>query len=146
MEHDGYMLNPVTDIVDQVEDVCHLDPSRKVRFNTYPYYLAITEPRGVLNDFDNPEQYLPNPYKEQRGSLSPIFFRGAYAYILTPSGANKLINHVNTHGASGADRNMAKNVLRLQITNVSYARLNPIFKKAIDVQTYSTRAIDGGSI
>lgn len=49
---------------------------------------------------------------------------GAYAYILTPTGANKLINWTNQYGASPADFMLADGVLKVGFDTESRVELN----------------------
>ena len=131
LEHDGLMLRNIDDIIHQIEDVCHLDPSRPYR-NNYNEILSKEQPTGV-KDFLNSNKWTSD--REFTGE----HFAGCYAYVISPSGSKKLIEFVKKFGAWEADRLVGKNVLNLQITNGSYARLHPFFKSKDYIRKYSTR-------
>lgn len=131
LEHDGVILKKLNEIYAQVDDVCHLDPNRPYSKN-YDEKLLKPQADGIVDFGDS------NKWTSDR-TFTGQHFAGTYAYIISPSGANKVINFVKTYGAWESDRLLGKNVLRLQITRGSYARLNKIFKTKEDIKKYSTR-------
>lgn len=131
LEHDGVLLSSVENILGEIQDVCHLDPNRAYS-KDYDDKIKRTIPNGVV-DFGNSNKATSD--REFTGQ----HFAGAYAYIITPSGANKIVNFVQQYGAWEADRLIGEKILRLQITDGSYARLNEFFKSIEDIRKYSTR-------
>ena len=125
LEHDGYMLRPIPDnICDSFTDVLKLD-------NLNPY-------SKLYNDQIEQELNLPLTIQKYHNPLSKDlttkifkgtgnYFMGAYAYILKPSGATKLIDFVHTHGHVTADQQLGDLVLDTNVTIPSLARLHPFY-------------------
>jgi GR25 family glycosyltransferase involved in LPS biosynthesis len=132
LEHDGLLIKSVNSITSSVVDVCHLDPYD-------PYTTSYNN--DVLND-NGAGLQLYKRTKEKR--ITGKYFRGAYGYILTPQGANKLISFVKEYGAFSADRSICENAALLQSTMTTHVRLHPFFENAITIKNFSTRKSENG--
>jgi GR25 family glycosyltransferase involved in LPS biosynthesis len=127
LEHDGLLLKSVDAILNQVKDVCHLDPNDPYNSN---YAL----------DLKNDTEIGVKPYSRNKAKrITGKYFKGAYSYILTPQGANKLIYFVHQYGAFTADRTICETAAELQSTICSHAMLHPFFNSAEQITKFSTR-------
>lgn len=122
LEHDGYMLKPLpSDILNTFEDVLKLD--RCDPFSS-SYNDTLDEEKDILITV---EKYInlenKNPAKIGTGN----YFKGAYAYIIKPSGAKKLIDHITEHGHVPADQQIGDWVVDTRTTVPSLARLHPYY-------------------
>jgi glycosyl transferase family 25 len=126
LEHDGYMIQPLPDdILDKFDDILKLD-----RCDPYSSdYNNIISRENSL-DFKIEKYYnddAKNPAKIGTGN----YFKGAYAYILKPQGARKLINFIHKNelgiGHRTADQQIGDAVLNTWVTIPSLARLHPYY-------------------
>lgn len=120
LEHDGYMLKPLPkNILDTFEDVLKLD-----RCDPYSgSYNKLLEEESTLNL--SIEKYTnlqnKNPVKIGTGN----YFKGAYAYIIKPAGAIKIIKHIRQNGHVPADQQIGDWIVDTRTTIPSLARLHP---------------------
>lgn len=143
LEHDGVMLRDPSFIVDEVDEICHLD--RYLPFMSkfgedseqwseeYNHLVNTTNVHGVEDHpvstfYDNNIQYITN-----------TCFRGCYGYLIKPIGAQKLIDFCNTYGVFPSDRVICDKVLKLQRSRSTYVRLNPFFKSIKIQRNFTTR-------
>ena len=129
VEHDGIIIRDFKNIIDQVIDVCHLDPHN-------PYS------KTYINDITNETDLKIEEYqraKEKSKVYTGGYFRGAYGYILSPVGARKLINFVKTEGCFTADRSICENAVILTQVSHTCVRLHEFFDSSAKIKIYSTR-------
>jgi GR25 family glycosyltransferase involved in LPS biosynthesis len=139
LEHDGYILRPFGNtICDQFEDVLKLD-----RLDPYSkkYNQLLDEEKDKELQIEKYVNQSPkNPYKIGTGN----YFKGAYAYILKPEGAHKLIKHIRQHGHVTADQQIGDWVLNTNTTVPSLARLHPFYSIGDNIKTHSlTQGLEG---
>lgn len=129
VEHDGIIIRDFKHIIKDVNDVCHLDPHN-------PYSTTYFE------DVQKDQSIFVEDYKrakEKKKLITGGYFRGAYGYILTPTGAQKLIRFVKENGCFTADRTICENALILNQTSVTCVRLHDFFDSSEKIKDYSTR-------
>lgn len=140
LEHDGLPLVNCITLIDQVEHVCHLDRFLPLStqcdpaeyFDYYNHKVSIVNGSGV-----GPYAYAGCFYKGS--NVTGSFFRGAYGYIITPTGAQRVIDFVQKHGAFPADMCLCENAVKLQGSNSTHVRLNPFFHNVDMQRQYTTR-------
>ena len=129
LEHDGVIIRDFKDIVEQVHDVCHLDPHD-------PYSTT------YFDDVQRDGKLIVQPYRraeDKKKQSTGGYFRGAYGYILTPVGAQKLINFVADKGCFTADRTICENAVELQQTSIACVRLHEFFDSDKKIKEHTTR-------
>lgn len=143
MEHDGYPIRNPHHLVDQVEHACHLD--YHIPFNSsngdeseehFHYYDRMVYEK----DDDGVESYPNNNFYGSK-SITGSFFRGAYAYILKPKGAERILNFIAEHGVFQADKCLCKTAINIQRAKATYVRLNSRFKSINDQRKLTTRTL-----
>ena len=129
LEHDGVMVRDPSKLLDQVEDICHLD--RYLPFNSnkgeestvyrseYEDNIRQNDEKGVR---DYPEYHF---YGDE--SVTGTCFVQAYGYLLTPRGAEKLIRFAKTKGVYPADKAICQAALKLQGSNATYVKYHPFY-------------------
>lgn len=125
LEHDGYLLEPIgTDLLNQFEDVLKLD--------IYSPYQEVYNNR--IEQSRNLELTISHSIKNIFKQMDYGWYTwGAYAYILKPSGAQKIIDKIRKSGYKKADHMLASDVLTVSIPNKPLARLHPMYNsKNID--------------
>ena len=129
LEHDGYMIKPLPEnILDTFEDVLKLD-----RCDPYSgAYNKVLEEESTLNL--SIEKYTnlqnKNPVKIGTGN----YFKGAYAYIIKPSAATKLIRHIRQDGHVPADQQIGDWIVDTRTTVPSLARLHPHYAVGANIK------------
>lgn len=135
LEHDGIVIKDIHGIVGMVENACHLDPCNIFDSN---YNLDIERNFGA-----GVQEYLkinrPNTTPGAIGKETSEHFRGAYGYILTPNGAEKLTTHWKNNPATVADMCISKAVMKLQISLSTHVRLHSFYKNETTIFKMSTR-------
>lgn len=139
LEHDGFMLRPLPkNIVHQFNDVLKLD-----RLDPYSnsYDRSIEEESRADLRIEKYVNLSPkNPVKLGTGN----YFKGAYAYIIKPQGAHKLIQHIRKEGHITADQQIGDWVLETNTTIPSFARLHPFYSIGDNIKTHSlTQGLEG---
>jgi len=119
LEHDGYIIEPLPDnVLDLFNNVLKLDSC-----NPYSaeYEQEIerksTEQLEILN--------LPEDHK-MLGSAGQ-YSRGAYAYIIKPHAAEKMLEHISINGIIKADHQLGNAVCKIKTVNKTIARLHPYY-------------------
>lgn len=132
LEHDGYIIKPIAeDILSSFEDVLKLD-----RLDPYSKsYTNMLEKEAYLDlEIQKYTNLNPkNPDKIGTGN----YFKGAYAYIIKPSGAKKLVEHIKEHGHVPADQQIGDWVVDTKTTVPSLARLHPWYSIGNNINTGS---------
>jgi glycosyl transferase family 25 len=122
LEHDGYMLKPLPEnILDTFEDVLKLDRCDPFSNN---YNNTLTEETDIpfaVEKYTN--LHNKNPIKIGTGN----YFKGAYAYIIKPVGAKKIIDWISENGHVPADQQIGDWIVDTRTTVPSLARLHPFY-------------------
>lgn len=132
LEHDGYFIRRLDlSLLDSFDDILkldRLDPYNK----TYNEELEAEKHNRVsVEDYKN-----PSPKDLTKFGIEN-YFKGAYSYILKPSGARKLIYHSKTYGHRPADQQINNTVLKLKTTVPTVARLHPFYSIDDNIETAS---------
>ena len=137
LEHDGYIIRDIpNDIIDKFEDVLKLDPCDPFGSS---YNSEIED--GLKKDTINIKKYInptpKNPEKIKTGN----YFKGAYAYMLKPTGAKKLLDFIHQNksgiGHRTADQQIGDAVLNTWTTTPTVARLHPFYSEGNNLKTAS---------
>jgi len=132
LEHDGYMLKPLpANILDTFEDVLKLDRCDPFS-NSYNKTIDLesTMPFAV-EKYTNLEN--KNPVKIGTGN----YFKGAYAYIIKPEAAKKLIIWIRQNGHVPADQQIGDWIVDTRTTIPSLARLHPFYAIKTNIKKHS---------
>jgi hypothetical protein len=97
---------------------------------------------NINNEIDLPlrvERYKNLSPKNTDKIGTGNYFKGAYCYILKPSGAEKLLKHVqkNKTGHRTADQQIGDKILNTWTTVPSLARLHPFYSIDNNIKTAS---------
>jgi glycosyl transferase family 25 len=132
LEHDGYFIRPLPDnILDQFTDVLKLD---KLDPYSSKYNSLIETGQNTIitvEDYKNPA-----PKDLSKHGISN-YFKGAYSYIIKPSGARKLIHNIKNYGHRPADQQINDTILNLKTTVPTVARLHPFYAIGSNIGTAS---------
>jgi len=132
LEHDGYILreidNSILDTFDDVLKLDRLDPYSKAYNQRLEDEFSMTTTVEKYTNLSN-----KNPVKIGTGN----YFKGAYAYIIKPAGAQKLINHIEEHGHVPADQQIGDWVVNTRTTVPSLARLHPFYAIGSNINSMS---------
>lgn len=136
LEHDGYFLKPVSkELLDNFDDVLKLD-------RCDPYSPSYNQ--TIDNEKDLPvtvERYVNPTPKSIHKIGTGNYFKGAYSYILKPSGAKKLIEFIhaneNGNGHRPADQQIGDAVLNTWVTVPTVARLHPFYSIGTNINSAS---------
>lgn len=119
LEHDGYFIRPLPDdVLNQFEDVLkldYLDPYNKDYDKT------------ISNNIDNSIEYIRDIKNITTQRAWGWYTWGAWAYILKPSGARKLIEFCKQEGICTTDNLLADGILNVVLSKPTIARLHPFF-------------------
>jgi GR25 family glycosyltransferase involved in LPS biosynthesis len=141
LEHDGYILKPFgNSILDQFDDVLKLD-----RLDPYSksYNDRLEEEKTLPLEIQKYTNLSPkNPHKIGTGN----YFKGAYAYIIKPHAAYKLVKHIRQNGHVTADQQIGDWIVDTRTTVPSLARLHPFYSVGNNIKTHSLTQGLGGSI
>lgn len=136
LEHDGFIIKPIPEtIVNSFDDILKLD-------RLDPYSKKYNE--EIDAEINLPlivKKYVnPNPKNIEKIGTGN-YFKGAYCYILKPSGAEKLLKFIhenkNEKGHRPADQQIGDRVLNTWTTVPSLARLHPFYSIDDNIKTAS---------
>jgi len=115
LEHDGYMLRSIPeDLLDRFTDVLKLD-------NVNPYNMKYNKRiESQLND-----ELVIRPPDEMHLGMCGMYSRGAYAYFIKPIACAKLLAWIDTNGFMPTDHMLGLDIVDIQNTYPSLARLHP---------------------
>ena len=132
LEHDGYLLRSIdSSILNKFEDVLkldRLDPFSKL----YNQELDNEKNKQLII-----EKYINSSNKNPDKIGTGNYFKGAYAYIIKPSGAKKIVSHIEEHGHVPADQQIGDWILDTKTTVPSVARLHPFYAISNNIKTAS---------
>lgn len=136
LEHDGYFIREFPEsLLDSFDDVLKLDRHDPYSKN----YNQIVEEENVplsVEKYINPAP--KNPVKLGTGN----YFKGAYSYVIKPSGAHKLLEHINLNGHLPADQQIGDWVVDTRTTVPTLARLHPFYAESDNIKTTSLTGND----
>jgi GR25 family glycosyltransferase involved in LPS biosynthesis len=136
LEHDGYIIKDIPNtICNQFTDVLKLDRCDPFS-NTYND--VIEQEKDIPLTI---EKYVNHSPKAIHKIGTGNYFRGAYSYIIKPSGAQKLINFLklneNGNGHRPADQQIGDGVLDTWVTVPTVAKLHPFYSIGTNLKTAS---------
>lgn len=119
LEHDGYFIKPLPDnILDTFDDVLKLE-SENPYSNGYTARLAEIHHDPMIVSIINPQDDMDNG--------AGWYSIGAYAYIIKPHAAKKLIDWINVNGFLPADQQIGLDVVVVHECRPSLVRLHPFY-------------------
>lgn len=136
LEHDGYFIRPLPDnVLDLFDDVLKLD-------RCDPYSPSYNYAINSEKDLDlKIEKYINPTPKAIHKIGTGNYFKGAYSYILKPSGAKKLLDFIQTdetgNGHRPADQQIGDAVLNTWVTVPTVARLHPFYSIGTNINSAS---------
>lgn len=121
MEHDGIFIRDLPDdILDNFDDVLHLDPGR-----THISQLGGEYRKYVSNTLLSPIEYTY--YRENETDIAGPYLYGAYGYIIKPHAAQKLINFASAEGVHPADVMIGRKIVDLKSTTATIVKLHDYY-------------------
>jgi len=136
LEHDGYIIREIpNDICSQFTDILKLD-------RCDPF--SSTYNNTIKKEKDLPlqiEKYTNQSPKAIHKIGTGNYFKGAYSYIIKPSGARKIIDFIhkneNAKGHRPADQQIGDGVMDTWTTVPTVARLHPFYSQGANLKTAS---------
>jgi len=129
LEHDGYFIKPLPEnILDTFDDVLKLEsenpysPTYEQQLDTIyqdPLSVSIVEPTGDMNNG------------------AGWYSVGAYAYIIKPHAAKKLIDWIDANGFLPADQQIGSYAVTVHECRPSLARLHPFYIETKGIKSMS---------
>jgi GR25 family glycosyltransferase involved in LPS biosynthesis len=130
LEHDGFLLRPLpVDILDQFDDVLKLESEN-------PYSKGYERRLAATHD-DSLYYSKIKPCGDQNNGAG-WYSIGAYAYIIKPPGAKKLIDWIQQHGFLPADQQLGSDIVSIYECRPSLARLHEFYSKDGNIKSMST--------
>jgi len=119
LEHDGFLIEPIEPwLLDQFDDVLKLD--------IYSPYQEVYNDN--IEKSRDKELTVSHDIKGIHKKMGYGWYTwGAYAYILKPNGARKILDKVHNLGYSKPDWILASKVLTVSIPSRPLARLHPMY-------------------
>lgn len=117
LEHDAFMIRKLPDYIEKdTIDVCKLDSANPFDDN---YNEQVLKHNGDnLIDYD-----LSWGFKKKSAPYGG-YFRGAWAYIIKPHSAEKIIKEIQKNGWVPADKQLGENILKLQCSESTIFRIH----------------------
>lgn len=134
LEHDGYFIKPLPDnILDLFDDVIKLDSGNPYK-DSYEQWLATHS-----NDASSIWTIHDDEHSGGTGEAAAGWYTlGAYAYIIKPHAAVKLIDWVKTQGFLPTDWLLGTKIVSVSHHCPSIARLHPLYAKDGNIKKLST--------
>jgi len=130
LEHDGFLIKPLPDnILDQFEDVLKLESEN-------PYSPEYENRLELIKDHDLTYNIV-EPYRDMNNGAG-WYSVGAYAYIIKPHAAKKLITWIDENGFLPADQQLGSYAVILHECKPSLARLHHFYIKDGNIKAMST--------
>ena len=130
LEHDGFLIKPLPDnILDQFEDVLKLESEN-------PYSPEYENRLELIKDH-NLTYNIVEPYRDMNNGAG-WYSVGAYAYIIKPHAAKKLITWIDENGFLPADQQLGSYAVTLHECKPSLARLHHFYIKDGNIKAMST--------
>ena len=119
LEHDGYFIEPLPDnVLDLFDDILKLD-------NCNPY--SIEYEQDLEKKSKDQLQILDIEKNETFLDIAGYYSRGAYAYIIKPAAAKKILESISVNGIIKADHQLGDAICKIATVNKSIARLHPYY-------------------
>lgn len=123
LEHDGYIIKKIPEnILEMFNDVLKLDRLDPYSANYNTEIDNETHKEITVQDYIN-----PSPKYKTRIGINTNYFKGAYSYIIKPHAAKKLIDYISLHGHVPADQQINSQIINLETTVPTVARLHPLY-------------------
>jgi len=130
LEHDGFLIKPLPDnILDQFEDVLKLESEN-------PYSPEYENRLELIKDHDLTYNIV-EPYRDMNNGAG-WYSVGAYAYIIKPHAAKKLMTWIDENGFLPADQQLGSYAVTLHECKPSLARLHHFYIKDGNIKAMST--------
>ena len=118
LEHDAVQLRDIPEyFLSRFDDVLHLDRYSRL-VEDYNSHCLSNRGEGIHNHCDS----IPNLSGTEL--LNKTSIKGSHSYIITPTGANKMIDYVWAKGALSPDVALNSTAVNLKYTDTSYFRIN----------------------
>ncbi len=133
LEHDGYFIKKLPeDILNKFTDVLKLD-------HLDPYSIYYNEQLESHKNLNNSViDYFNDFSKQTHLNETGSYLRGAYSYIIKPSGAKKLIDSVYKKGYLPSDCQIGNKIVDIKVCIPTIVRLHPIYSKNKNILELST--------
>lgn len=133
LEHDGYFIKPLPEnILDLFDDIIKLDTGNPYK-SSYEQWLKD-------HDTDTPIVWVAEDREGGGGNHETAAgwnTRGAYAYIIKPAAAEKLISWVKEHGFLPVDHLIGTRIVTISHYEPTIARLHPFYSIDGNVKSMS---------
>jgi len=130
LEHDGFLIKSLPgNILDQFDDVLKLESENPYR-STYEDRLELTKDNNLTYN-------IVEPYRDMNNGAG-WYSVGAYAYIIKPRAADKLITWIDKNGFLPADQQLGSYAITLHECKPSLARLHHFYIKDGNIKSMST--------
>ncbi len=134
LEHDGYFIKPLPDnILDLFDDVIKLDSGNPYS-NSYESWLA-THSNDASSIWTIEDREGGGGNRETAAGWNTM---GAYAYIIKPHAAEKLVGWVKTNGFLPTDWLIGTKIVSVAHHLPTIARLHPLYAIDGNIKTLST--------
>jgi len=135
LEHDGYFIKPLPDnILDSFDDVIKLDSGNPYK-DSYEQWLT-------QHENDSPSTWTIGEYEGSGGGIGQAhagwYTIGAYAYIIKPHAAEKLVNWVKANGFLPTDWLIGTKIVNITHYRPTIARLHPLYATDGNIKKLST--------
>lgn len=119
LEHDGYIIEPLPDnVLDLFENILKLD-------NLNPYDDEYE--KEIEKKSKDQLEIINLPEDRKLVGNAGQYSRGAYAYIIKPHAAKKMLEHIAVNGIIKADHQLGNAVCKIKTVNKSIVRLHPYY-------------------
>jgi GR25 family glycosyltransferase involved in LPS biosynthesis len=119
LEHDGYIIEPLPDnVLDLFENILKLD-------NLNPYNAEYE--KEIEKKSKDQLEIINLPEDRKVVGNAGQYSRGAYAYIIKPHAAKKMLEHIAVNGIIKADHQLGNAVCKIETVNKSIVRLHPYY-------------------
>ena len=127
LEQDAIIVRDPKKILDDIDKICHLDATNPFDLDNPNHFQAYNS--EITNYKPGISKYPKNNfYGDKVSKLIPEgCFRGTYGYIITPKGADDILQFTKNHGLLPSDGCLNHRATNLQRANSTYVRLNPFF-------------------
>jgi GR25 family glycosyltransferase involved in LPS biosynthesis len=119
LEQDGYMIRSLPDVLDQFDHVLKLDNNDPFA-DDYNQQVAQDHSQSVI-------PYNVNWGYKKKAAPYGGYFKGAWAYIIKPVAAEKLVHAFKTNGWVPADKQFGVDILNLHTTASTVFRIHPTY-------------------
>jgi len=133
LEQDAFMIRPLPDVLGKFNDILKLDSCNPFSPD-YNQDILATQPDKVI------EYDLSWGFKQKAAPYGG-YFRGAWAYIIKPMAAHKLVQSFKNNGWVPADKQIGIDLLDLAATSNTIFRIHPNYTSENIRQLSLTRNI-----